>query len=224
MMISGIVQYEDHSPCGILLAQQPFEEAQESGGVEDGAHHAHELARVQADGAETSHGLAGRRMLQDGVFDFRRHPHAAARTVLLEVTFIQAPQLDVGTASQTAKFFLLPQLSADPTGRLEGVACVPELPQKAAAPAESRKANDPRTGQCPISSCDTPGPFPTPTCPPTAAAVSAALQPAAGSDRASLEADPAPGNSQSLLRNPSRSTECGQCLLQSLASTEYRIA
>ena len=100
----------------------------------------------------------------------------------------------------------------------------PELPQKAAAPAESRKANDPRTGQCPISSCDTPGSFPTPTCPPTAAAVSAALQPAARSDRASLEADPAPGNSQSLLRNPSRSTECGQCLLQSLASTECSIA
>jgi hypothetical protein len=59
---------------------------------------------------------------------------------------------------------------------------------------------------------------------PPAAAVSAALQPATGSDRASLEADPAPGNSQSLFRNPSRSTDSGQCLLQSLASTEYRIA
>jgi hypothetical protein len=31
--------------------------------------------------------------------------HAATRTVLLEVTFIQAPQFDVGAASQAAEFF-----------------------------------------------------------------------------------------------------------------------
>jgi hypothetical protein len=68
----------------------------------------------------------------------------------------------------------------------------PEPPQNTAAPAESRKANDPRSRQCSISSCDTPGPFPTRPCPPTAAALSAALQPSVGSDRASLEADPAP--------------------------------
>lgn len=96
----------------------------------------------------------------------------------------------------------------------------PELPQKAAAPpADSRKANDLGAGQCPISSRDTPSRLPAPPCSPPAAAVSAALQPATGSDRASLETDPATGNSQSLLRNPSRSTESGQRLLQSLAST-----
>jgi len=55
-------------------------------------------------------------MPQDRVLDFGRHPHAAARTVLLEVTFIQTPQFDVGMTSQTSEFFLLPRLLADPIG------------------------------------------------------------------------------------------------------------
>ena len=79
-------------------------------------------------GAKAGDGLAGRRMLQDRVLDFGRYPHATARTVLLEVTFIQTPQFDVGTASQTTEFFLLPRLSADLIERLAGAACVTESP------------------------------------------------------------------------------------------------
>src|SRR5882757_5989372 len=112
-MIAGVVEYEDHVSSAGLLAQQPLEKAQERCGVEDRAHHAYELAGDQTDGAETGHGLSGRGVLQDGILDFRRYPHATARTVLLEVTFIQTPQFDVGTASQATEFFLLPQLSAD---------------------------------------------------------------------------------------------------------------
>jgi hypothetical protein len=89
------------------LAQQPLEKAQERCGVEDRAHHADELTREQTDGAETGNGLSGRCVLQNGVLDFRRYPHATARTVLLEVTFIQAPQFDVGTTSQATEFFLV---------------------------------------------------------------------------------------------------------------------
>jgi hypothetical protein len=83
---------------------------------------------VQADGAKAGDGLAGRRMLQDRILDFRRYPHAAARTVLLEVTFIQTPQFDVGAASQATEFFLLPRLSADQIERLAGAACVAGTP------------------------------------------------------------------------------------------------
>src|SRR5438874_1650899 len=112
-MITGVVEHQDHALSGGLLAQQPLEKAQERRGVEDRAHHAYELTGDQTDGAEASHGLSGRRVLQDGVLDFRWHPHSTARTVLLEVTFIQTPQFDVGTTSQATEFFLLPRLSAD---------------------------------------------------------------------------------------------------------------
>src|ERR1019366_4646800 len=63
-----------------------------------------------------------------GSLDYRWYPHAAARTMLLEVTFIQAPQFEVGAASHVTAFFLLPRLSADRIGRLGGAACAAENP------------------------------------------------------------------------------------------------
>src|SRR5882672_1109768 len=53
----------------------------------------------------------------------RGYPHAASRAMLLEVTFIQAPQFDVGAASEATEFFLLPRLSADRIRRLGDAAC-----------------------------------------------------------------------------------------------------
>ena len=106
-MIASVVQHQHHAPPGCLLAQQALEKTLERGGVENRAHHANELTTVQADGAKAGNGLAGRRMLQDWILDFRRYPHATARAVLLEVTFIQTPQFDVGTAGQASRVFLL---------------------------------------------------------------------------------------------------------------------
>lgn len=63
-MVTGVVEYDDHAAFWRLLAQQSHEEALESHGVEDRTHHANELTAAQADSAETSHGLAGRRMRQ----------------------------------------------------------------------------------------------------------------------------------------------------------------
>ncbi len=128
MVISSIVQHHDDAPPRRVLAHQAPEESLEGGSVEDGAHHSHELSAVQADGAKAGHGFSGRCMPQDRVFDFGRYPHSATRTVLLEVTFIQTPQFDVGTTSQTTEFFLLPQLLADPIGQPGGGACVTESP------------------------------------------------------------------------------------------------
>src|SRR5580692_3349300 len=122
-MVAGVVEYQDHAPPAPLLAQQPLEKAQEGGGVEDRAHHAYELTGDQTDGTETGNRLSSRGVLQDRVLDFRRYPHATARTVLLEVTFIQTPKFDVGATSQAMEFFLPPQLSADQPERLEGAAC-----------------------------------------------------------------------------------------------------
>jgi hypothetical protein len=102
-MIAGVVEHYDDAAAARSLAQQSLEETLEGLGIEHFAHHAHELSGAQADGAKAGHRLAGRRMLQDGVLDLRRHLHAASRTVLLEVTFLQAPQFNVGASGQAAK-------------------------------------------------------------------------------------------------------------------------
>jgi hypothetical protein len=128
VMIASVVEHDDHATSGCLLAKQSSEESQKRGGVEDRAHHSYELSGVQTDGPKAGHGFSGRRVLQDQVLDFGRNPHAAARAVLLEVAFIQTPQFDVGTTSQTPEFFLLPRLLADPIGRLGVGAYVSENP------------------------------------------------------------------------------------------------
>ena len=105
VMIASVVEHDNHAPSWRLLAKQPPEETAEGGGVEDGAHHSNELSRVQTDRSKAGHRLSGRRMPQDRVLDFGRHPHAVSGTVLLEVTFIQTPQFDVGTTRQMPEFF-----------------------------------------------------------------------------------------------------------------------
>jgi|SRR5271156_706951 len=98
-----------------------------------------------------------------------------------------------------------------------------EFPQALAAPAHPGAAHAPRARQRPLSSRQTPGSLPASSCPRSAAAVLAALQPAIGPDRASLEADPAPRDAQPLLRNAPRSAQGGQRVLRPVAPTERRI-
>src|SRR5438874_1650897 len=101
---------------------------------------------------------------------------------------------------------------------------VPALSQAAAAPKDLRTTHDPGARQRPLSSRTTPGHVFAPPCSRSATAVSTALQPATGPDRASLETGPAPGDAQPLLRNASRSAQSGHRLLQSLAPTEQSVA
>ena len=95
-MIARVVEYDDDPAAELLAAQQALQEPEEGDGVEDRGHHASELAGPQADRTETGHRLSGRGMLQNRVLDLRRDPHSAPRTMLLEMTFIQAPEFDVG--------------------------------------------------------------------------------------------------------------------------------
>ena len=55
-----------------------------------------ESAVAQADRAKVTHALSGGMMEQDGVFDFRRHPHPAARAVLLKMDFVHRPKVNRG--------------------------------------------------------------------------------------------------------------------------------
>jgi len=98
---------------------------------------------------------------------------------------------------------------------------VPNLPPATAAPTHAQAPHDRRAPQRSLSSRKTPHQLPSSPCSTVAPAVSAALQPATGSDRAGLEADSAPCYSQSLLRHTGRSAEGRQRLLQSLAQAQH---
>ena len=97
---------------------------------------------------------------------------------------------------------------------------LPELPQAIAAPASPGTADNPRARQCPLPSRETPGAVPALSCPRSAAAVLAALQSTTRSHRASLEADPAPRDTQPLLRHAARGAQSGQRVLRPVAPTE----
>jgi len=95
-MVAGVVEHDDHAAARRPMTQQLGEKAAEGLGIEHLSQAVYEPAGAQVDRAETGDRFAGRRMPQDGVLDLRGHPHAAARAVLLEVAFVQAPQFNVG--------------------------------------------------------------------------------------------------------------------------------
>jgi hypothetical protein len=64
------------------------------------------LTVAQAHSGKVTHALPSGMVEHDGVLGFRRHPHAAARALLLKVYFLQRPQVDTFVAHQILEFFL----------------------------------------------------------------------------------------------------------------------
>jgi hypothetical protein len=96
----------------------------------------------------------------------------------------------------------------------------PELPRATAAPAYPGAANAPRARQRPLPSRETSRPIPALPCPTPAVAVPAALQSTTRPHRASLEADPTPRHTQSILRDAPRGAHGGQRVLRSVATAK----
>ena len=99
-----------------------------------------------------------------------------------------------------------------------------DFPAASFASADARTPHDRRARQCPISPRKTPRRLPAAPRSIATPAVPAALQPATGSNRASVEAGSAPGHSQSLLRHVARSARSRQRLLRSLAPAQQSAA
>jgi hypothetical protein len=97
-MVPGVIA-DDHHPTLRIAAglAEHQEELKESLRIESTRFPPEqELAVPQTHGAKVSDALARRRMKQDGVLDLGRYPHAAARSMLLEVDFVGGPQIDGG--------------------------------------------------------------------------------------------------------------------------------
>lgn len=87
-----------------------------------------EAAIAQADGAEITHALASGIVPDHRIRDVGRNPHAAAGAVLLEVDFINCPQIDVASTRQIAEFFYAPIGAPRPLWRSPGGVCAGENP------------------------------------------------------------------------------------------------
>ena len=107
-MVVGVVADGHHAAsttdCGGLKRLQ---EGPETGAVEAAAFPLmNQFAIVDADRAKVADALARGMVEQNGVLYFGRHPHPAARAVLLKMHFVQSPQIDLGIGRQSAEFFL----------------------------------------------------------------------------------------------------------------------
>ena len=128
MVVGGVVEHQDHAPAWSTMAQQAAQKGLERLAVEDGGEPRHQATRVQVHCAKARHGLPCRRVHDHRIAALRRNPHAAPRSVLLEVTFVYAPQINVAALCQAPQFFLQPTPPTGRPARLEVAVCAGENP------------------------------------------------------------------------------------------------
>lgn len=100
------------------------------------------FAIAQANSTEVSHAFSGGVMEKNGIFHFRGNPHDAPRSVLLEMDFINCPNV-VALANEPLQFFYMPSGPRGRHGRSEvsAFACETRVDGKASGIAA---LSDPR--------------------------------------------------------------------------------
>ena len=105
MMPTAIIQDQDHFPTVAAITQELAQEGLKGFGVEARSLGGDQDSLLCADRAEHAHVLAGGSMKQDGVDLFGRDPHPAASPVLLEMTLVLEPKVNLFLAGQEMEFF-----------------------------------------------------------------------------------------------------------------------
>ena len=113
MVIRGVVQDQLQTSTGAVMLQELLQKPSKTDPIECLFHPRHQFAISNTHSPEQAHVLAGRSMQEDGVGFFRRNPHGAAGTMLLKVTFVQTPEIDVIAAGESAEFFYMPPAAQD---------------------------------------------------------------------------------------------------------------
>ncbi len=99
-----------------------------------------------------------------------------------------------------------------------------ELSEEAATASLAQQAHGRRAGQCQVPPRRTSQAIAAEISIRAQLAVSTAVQPAVGTNRAGLEADPSNGYAQLLLRNPGRRAQSSRAMLRPLATTQFGAA
>jgi hypothetical protein len=102
---AGIVQDHYHFPQRWTVAKQTPEEPKEGLGIEGSLLLGEEVPVTNAHRPQEAHILPRRGMHHNGVSILMRDPHGATTSVLLEMTFVLKPQIDVTACGQAVEFF-----------------------------------------------------------------------------------------------------------------------
>ena len=106
VMVFGIVEDDHHLFPLWATSQHESKEAHESEGVESLLFTlGYQGPLPYVDRSEQRDGFPRRRHEERGVFIFRRNPHGDPRSVLLEMAFVEAPQINVVSSCQDEAFF-----------------------------------------------------------------------------------------------------------------------
>ena len=106
-MVRGVVQDQHQATSPSAMSQQMSKEAAETETVKLRLRLRDQLPLAEVDSSKQGHRLSGGRMEEHGVRLFRRHPHDGACPMLLEVAFIQTPQIHLRVTRQAVEFFYI---------------------------------------------------------------------------------------------------------------------
>jgi hypothetical protein len=99
------------------MRQELPQELSESHRAEGGLLQRNQLSVAGIYRSEQRHRLSRGSMHQQRVRILGRNPHHRSRSVLLEVAFIQAPQVNAGVGGQTTEFFYIAPALPGPLGQ-----------------------------------------------------------------------------------------------------------
>ena len=117
VVIARIVEDQDHATASRPMRQELAQELSERHGAESRLLQRNQLSVPEVHRSEQRHRLSRGSMEQHRVRILGRNPHHRPRSVLLEVAFIQAPQINAGVAGQAAEFFYIAPVPPDQLGQ-----------------------------------------------------------------------------------------------------------
>jgi len=116
MVVARIIHDRDYFPVWPGVTQKQPQKCQECFRVKGRGRESDEATVGRTDGTENGHRLPGGGMKKHRIGVFRGNPHCTTGSVLLKVTFIGKPQINVLSSGQFLEFFYM-RLS--PRGLLE---------------------------------------------------------------------------------------------------------
>ena len=94
VMVRGIVRHDHHRPARAAMAPKHAQKGLEAEGIEDGDQQRNQTPVVQIDRPEQRDRPARGSLQNRRILIFGRDPHPTACTVLFEMAFVQAPQVN----------------------------------------------------------------------------------------------------------------------------------
>ena len=107
MVMTGVIDDQDHFSIRTSVSKNDSQECLESLRVERFPATGDQAPVGRANGAEDGHRFPSRSMVENRIDAFRRNPHHTPGPMLLKMTFIGEPQVNVSPSGQFSEFFYM---------------------------------------------------------------------------------------------------------------------